>query len=452
MRDPMVHSVAWAAFLLGCAWAPPAERPEPAEADRAVTMLAPAEAAREAIAPRDPGPPRLLELALVFPDPGTIFSAEPEAFLAGSIDATFGVAGPVDAVIVIDASTSTARSADATLKNAVRDRVRGRRSPGSDLTILRAELDSARFLLEDVDPRDARIGIVAFSAADRYEPAQPQRSAWTEVPLTRQLDALTAGLQRIDRKGAAGGTDMARGLDLAVDELIGRGRSRPKPDARKVVVFFTDGTPTEPYPRADDNEWAVIRAAERAAAHGVRVFSFAVGPEAFGRPIAAVEMARRTGGVFTPVRAPRDLTEAVRSVGLTGLEELEVRNVGTATSARRIRLDRDGSFDALVPLSPGRNTLRVRVVVGGVTAVAEREVHYAPGSARPFLPPVLEERRARLARLGERQVEVDTDADAALLETIARDRALLEKRARRQLKELVIDVAAPPPEPTETSR
>jgi hypothetical protein len=443
-------------LLAGCA--APALRPDAdpgpipfAPDPRPVTELAPAAAAQEALAPVLPGPPEKVELALGFPDDGTIFSDAAEAYVAGRLDTPFGVPGRVDAVIVIDTSDSTERDSRAGEdEDAVLRRVRGR-PRAAEASILAAELASARLLLEDVDPRHTRLAVVSFAGADPDAAdagdASAAPNARTEVPLTRSLEALAAGLERLARRGAAGRTDMAAGLDRAVDELAGRGLSRPDPGALKVVIFFTDGTPTLPYRRTDANEHAVIRAAERAADHGVRVFSFAVGPEALGRPVATVEMARRTGGVFTPVRDPADLLAAVESVRFTNVDELEIRNATLDVGARRIHLGPDGGFDALVPLRSGKNRITIRAVVGDVAAEAERFVHYAPGSARPFVPAELERRRARLAaERQEREVEVEAGRNAAVLEAIDRDRRQLERRAARQLKELSIDVAAPPPE------
>ena len=424
-------------LLLGCAGRPPAYR-----TTAPVVELPPAEAAQAALAPVVPGPPIHADLELAFPEPDTIFSDEPEAYLAGRLDAPWGVPGRVDAVVVIDVSDSTSRNAGR-YENRVRDRVRGLTRSEPDASILRYELASARLLLDDVDPRNIRLGIVSFAGApDDTLPRMP--SATTEVTLTRHLPALEAGLQRIARRGSWGRTDMAAGLDRAVDELIGRGRSRPDPGAAKVVVFFTDGTPTLPYPsQPAANELAVIRAAERAAAYGVRVFSFAVGPDALGRPVAAVEMARRTGGVFTPVKRPSDLSEAVKAVRLARVDELTIRNVTVGSGARKVHLGRDGTFDALVPLEPGKNRIFVRAVVGNITAEAERIVHYAPGSARPYVPPDLEQRRLALVQ-GGREVEV------GIWQELDAQRREVELKAFEQLKELEIhvgDVAAPPPGP-----
>jgi hypothetical protein len=193
----------------------------------------------------------------------------------------------------------------------------------------------------------------------------------------------------------------------------------------------------------------VIAAAERAAAYGVRVFSFAVGPEAVGRPVAAVEMARRTGGVFTPVKDPRDLTAAVQTVRLTRFDALEIRNVTLREGARKVHLGQDGTFDALVPLRPGKNRIFVEARIGNVTATAERIVHYAPGTARPFVPSDLEARRLRLVG-SDKELEIDAEpGQERMVEVFLRDRREAEARAARQLKELDIavdvDVAAPPP-------
>ena len=104
---------------------------------------------------------------------------------------------------------------------------------------------------------------------------------------------------------------MAAGVDQATIELLGlRGApSQADAESEKVVFFFTDGQPTLPYgPGAEaDNVRAVLRAANRAQRGGIRIHSFAIGPDALEGPIATVEMASRTDGFFTPVRHPGDL-------------------------------------------------------------------------------------------------------------------------------------------------
>ena len=141
---------------------------------------------------------------------------------------------------------------------------------------------------------------------------------------------------------------MAAGVDQATIELAGlRGAvSRPKPPAEKVAFFFPDGQPTMPYgPEAEaDNVRAVLRAANRARRAGVRIHSFAVGPDALEGPIAVVEMASRTDGYFTPVRHPGDLVNAVESVNIANLEQVDLKNQTTKQPARYFRATADGSW------------------------------------------------------------------------------------------------------------
>jgi hypothetical protein len=453
MPQPARGLVVWsalalcAALLSGCG----SPRAVAYDADgRELVEMDPARAAQEALAPRVPGPVQRVDLDLAFPEDGTIFSDSSDAYLAGQLGAPWGVPGRVDAVVVIDTSLSTERLASAArASDRVHQRMRGLDpDPEQEDTILDAELASARLLLGDVNPEHTRLGIVSFSGAAEDAP-QVLVPARTEVPLTSSIEDLEAGFVRLDRRGSAGRTHMAAGLDLAVDELLGHGLSLPRddPKTQKVVVFFTDGTPTLPYDQRDANELAVITAAERAAAHGVRVFSFAVGPEALGRPVAAVEMARRTGGVFTPVKNPKDLTAAVKAVRLTRFDSLEIQNATLRASARKLHLGPDGSFEALVPLKPGKNRIYVRARIHNVTAEAERWVHYAPGSANAYVPPELEERRLRMLGMDKELDVAPGVAQGRVVDVFLDDRREAEARAARQLKELElrVDVASPPP-------
>ncbi|HKJ24962.1 MAG TPA: vWA domain-containing protein [Myxococcota bacterium] len=353
--------------------------------DRKLVEMDPARAAQEALAPIVPGPPGRVEIEIATPGEGAIFSDAPVAHLYGRL-AALGQTGRVDAVIVIDTSASTQRRAER--RDRAIERMRGRYDPWKDApSILAHEIRSAELLMEELDPRETRLAIVTFAGVDEGQPYDAKRSARTEVALTGRYEALDAGLQRVARRGAAGQTDMATALDRAVAELTGRGRSRPARQAAKVVIFLTDGTPTLPRPTDPDaNERAVFAAAERAARAGVRVFSFAIGPEALSRPAAAAEMARRTDGVYTPVRRPTQLAEAVtRTVEFESVGgQLSVRNATLRANARDLHVGEDGIFGGIVPLRPGKNTIRVRAVAGRRSAEAVRVVHYAPGSVAVF--------------------------------------------------------------------
>ena len=193
---------------------------------------------------------------------------------------------------------------------------------------------------------------------------------------------------------------MAAGLDLATRELLARpgAQSSPDPAAEKIVFFFTDGKPTLPHPGFEaDNVRAVLRAAERARAGDVRIHSFAIGPDALEGPVAAIEMARRTGGFFTPVRHPGDLRSLVEEVSFTSLSDVSVRSTATGARARPFRTSADGSWAGLLRMPPGRGG--VEIVARSVDGAAAREilrVRVDPSGGAPPVPPELAARRNRL--------------------------------------------------------
>jgi hypothetical protein len=423
---PRLAVVVWLAASIA-AW------PAASADDRSVVQMEPARAAKAALAPRLKGPPRTVKVEIESPANGAIFSDEPFTHVSGQLEAAFG-AGRVDAVVVIDTSASTSRLAYR--EDRVLQRVRGRNRWKRPPSILAQELHSA-WLLLDANPSLSRLGIVSFAGSPEGRRPDPALASRTEVPITQRRELLKAGLQRIAQRGAAGRTDMAAGLDRAVAELTGRGRSRPDRAAAKVVVFFTDGTPTLPHRSGSENERAVFEAAERAAAKGVRVFSFAIGPEALRQPKAAVEMARRTAGAYTPVRDPLDLTKAVKEkFQLASLGQLSVRNATIQANAVDLRVNDDGSFGGRVPLRPGKNRILIRATAGNATGEASRWVHYAPGSVAAWVAPRREAPGLPMLT-GQKKLEV----------TAAREQGRsLELSLRAQRKELEIGVGeAPPP-------
>jgi hypothetical protein len=226
------------------------------------------------------------------------------------------------------------------------------------------------------------------------------------------------------------------------------------PDAapRRVVVLLTDGAPTAPRETERENLVETLRAADRAARHEVRVLSFAIG-EALERPVAALEIAERTGGAFYPVRDATDLPDVFRLVQLDQIAELEVRNLTAGGGALHLRLGAEGSWDAIVPLAPGPNRLeiRARTELGG-EAVRELALSYEPGATTPTLSVGLEPRRAaaRAAELADVTTRgaalertVVEQARARLLAEIARERAAAARTGEAQRRELALEAERP---------
>jgi hypothetical protein len=147
-------------------------------------------------------------------------------------------------------------------------------------------------------------------------------------------------------------------------------------------------------------------------------------------------LARRTGGSYTAVRDPLDLTKAVKErLQLASLGKLSVSNASIRANAVELRVNDDGTFGGRVPLRPGKNRILIRATAGNATGEASRWVHYAPGSVASWISPRL--KAPGLAKLGSRKnLEVST----------AREQGrTIEIQVGGQRKELEIGVGSPPP-------
>jgi Mg-chelatase subunit ChlD len=414
----------------------------------------------------DPGAdrPTEIELAIDYPADESVFDSPAGAFIAGSALAARGDRPRFDVVLVLDTSFSTGAASNADVNgNGVvgSGGVRGLFGMGSDPgdSILAAEVAAARRLLTRFDRRNVRVGVVTFAGRSVDQGGGGivitlgggGPNALTESPLTHDFEAVDLALQRVQQRGPEGDTHMAAGLDQATIELLGlRGAlSETDPKSEKLVVFLTDGIPTLPTASIPYNIRACLRAADRAKRKNIKVHTFALGPEALAGPIAVVDMARHTGGVFTPIVNPGDVVSMIEGVNLVDLDSIRVRNLTTQKDAPDVETRIDGGFGALVELAPGKN--RVEVVARATDGTESREVltlHYAPGAPLPPLPPsfvpmrnaLLERRLAALKQIGlgiEREQTEKTRREIAL--AIEEQRRLAEERAAQQRRELRID-------------
>jgi hypothetical protein len=410
----------------------------------------------EAALARTPAPSRgtsdAVQLTIESPEPEAIFGDAAGAFLAGSALVQRPGSGRFDLMIAIDTSESASQPSgvdvdgDGELGAAVSEA--DRKSTDPDDSILAAEVAAAEKVLDGLDPKRTRAGVVSFageavlrSLRDLDRPPV-RRAALTQEPLTSDYRRVRDALAELARSEPYGMTHMAAGIDLASLELLGLAGSvgSPDPDSTKLILLFTDGQPTLPYLTSESgNVGAVQVAADRARRAGVRIHAFAIGPEALEGPVAAVEMAAITEGLFTPVPDPGRLSEFVDAMRLADVEEVAVRNASSGEAAHEVRLHADGSFEALVPLRVGKNRLEVRARTSrGGEARAEVLVHYAPGSARAALPAELLAKynrllQQRLLALGVAQRET---LRRELILEIERERASALERAAAQRKEL----------------
>ena len=275
-----------------------------------------------------------------------------------------------DLVVVLDLSDSTVRSSGLDLDGdgasgrtdpelltwlAEQPGVRGGlvqrlREEDFDDSILMAEVAAAEALIQRLDLRVFRIGIVVFS--DRARVA---------APLGSPRGRLTEALRKIRREFFEDlrGTNFGDAIQTAHAELIpdpgdAGDRRASREDRERSILFLSDGAPTLPV-HADRAQVHALEAARAAAIDGIRIYSFALGREAEEALEVYRRMAISSGGRFEKIGRPADAIARLRQVDLADLEELRVVNSSNGKSVRALRVFPDGSFDGFVELAPGRN-------------------------------------------------------------------------------------------------
>ncbi len=393
-------------------------------------------------------PPRI-QLEIEYPPHQSVVNGSAcGVFVAGRALLVSGETPRLDVVLVLDTSLSTAETSgvDINGNGRIGTPQLGFIGPkpdesGSDSgdSILAAEVAAARLLLRGLDPKRSRLAVLAF-------PGNP--GAGDEIvvePLTSDHGRVDRALRLVLGRTPSGATPMALGLEQAVRELTAAPEA---PDYEKVVVFFTDGQPTLPFGPASARETvlAVIEASERAARESIRIHSFAIGPEALEGPVAVVEMAQRTGGVFTPVPRPGDLVELMSDVRFTGLSDVRLVNVSTDRRAEPFRMAADGSWIGFLEVAPGVNwiTVEARASLSGHASrgiVVEWDPDLPPSATPPeyvvqrneLLEICLDRERRRREELeGEHIQHVRKE----LRREIERARAKARQRAAEQRKQL----------------
>ncbi len=398
------------------------------------------------------------EAGAVVGDPGGL------AFVAGRALAHYGDFQTFDIVFVIDISDSTSAPSGADIDG---DGVVGqRRGAGIPIfsvfgrmlalastdrgdNILAAEIAAVETMMSQLDPRTTRVGIVTFSGDP--DPFTPDAETW--LPLTSDYGRAHRQLREIQDTGPYGRTNMVSGVNLGTIELLGTesAYSERREGAKRIMIFLTDGTPTLPLDGApNQNARMAIQKAKKAARHGIRIDTYAIGPDALSQPVVAVEMAHVTQGVFTPVRHPKDLIAVFEEANFADIAELRIRNATTKKPASYKIMNADGSFSALVPMKPGMNTLEVYARATDGTERTQRVVvKYMEGAGTPALAPRLIAQRNRLLEnqlmeLKQRRLDIETERDEDVREDlraeIAKERAAAEERAREMRRELELEV------------
>ncbi len=258
-----------------------------------------------------------------------------------------------------------------------------------DDSVLAAEVSAAKALLDGLDPARVHVGVISFSG--EVDPLTSRRlgrgdDALLEQALTPDYAAVRRSLDAVLLRGPNGGTNMEAGVKLALRELAGLAGavSQPRPQAKKIILFLTDGKPSLPFGLAnvEDKEdmLAAIDAAQLAKVAGVTMNVYGLGPSAIDYPVAATEMAKATGGLYTPVRRPGDIVALLSGVSFANVEDVVAVNLTLMEWAgpNDILLAPDGSFQGFVPVRPGLNRIRVSALASdGSRGEAEFDVNFA---------------------------------------------------------------------------
>jgi Mg-chelatase subunit ChlD len=329
------------------------------------------------------------------------------------------------------------------------------RSTDLDDTILRAQVRAALKLLEDVDARRVRVGVITFSGdvdpATGERVSETQQDARLEIPLTGDYAAVRDALAGVIARGPNGATNFGAGILLAVSELNGLtgARSQPRADARKVVLFLTDGLPTFPVGRGTDvdpgDEEFALRAAELAKAAGVSVNTYALGPEALKYNRVTTQIARSTGGVYTPVQSPDDVIALLAGTSFSDIEDVVFTNLTTGDFSTDVRLAADGGFTGYVPVREGRNRVRIVALASdGTRGELELELDFALSQVGS------RDKLAELERIRRQNRELEIKRRSLEIEAFrAQQRRSLEIRVRADdvRKEEATEPTEAPPAP-----
>ncbi len=305
-----------------------------------------------------------------------------------------------------------------------------RSCPDAADTIRAAEVAAAQRMLDRLDARRTRVGLVTFHGGAKLV-----------APLGTPYPELRMALHEVhlEARTAAQSTDFRAAIEAALDAF---GQAPARSDGSGAVarslVFLSDGAPTLPgFGERPARE--ALAAAARAGEAGVPIHAFALGPEAQEHTGIYREMAFRTGGRLTRVERPGEIVDWLPLVNLADVAEVSMANLTSGGVGRGVRTFADGSFDGYVPLVRGSNRLRVTArASGGQEISVERIVHFEPPDPRGA--------RAREAQRRERErfaevLEERTAETRALRDARARQRKRLQIRIREeQTKRLELEV------------
>jgi hypothetical protein len=312
-----------------------------------------------------------------------------------------------DLVIAIDVSSSTGlpSGVDVNANGRIGRTLRSSRDPlrrpnprrrcnDTGDTVLAAEIAGARRLIERLDPKRTRVGIVFFSNGARVV-----------APLGSSRDEVGAALDELASEVIPSGTtNIAAALRTATRAVLD-GEPLPGAEPHRSLILLSDGTPVGREP-VEQSAAEILAAASLAAEMGVRIHAFAIGVEIMAGTDVYARISSLSGGHFVAIQKPADIALRLSRLNLARLAEVVVANATTGEPGRATRLFPDGSFDGVVGLVPGSNRITVAAEgPGGARQFAERLVVFERRKPRDAAE--LRAAREKLARLRQRTMETE---------------------------------------------
>lgn len=309
-------------------------------------------------------------------------------------------------------------------------------------SIFAAQIKAVRLLLKSLDFQTVRVGVLTFAGdmdVDGYRRHPDQKDAKLWVPLTNDFPQVLTRLAEIEAQGPDefGATNFAAGIQLGVTELAGlRGaQSTPRSDAKRIMLFLTDGKPTFPVGSGGVSDpgdsQAAVAAAQVARAAGITIHTYALGPIALTKPLALTEIARITLGAFLPLQKPADIVAALQTVSFASVDDVVFKNLTTGDFSTDVDLKPDGKFSGFVPAREGVNRVRVTALsTNGTQKSVEFDLTFAISSLSEG------ELAAELERIRRRNREIELLAERKRIEEF--------RRKEQQRKELEITIENKP--------
>ncbi|MFQ5731353.1 MAG: VWA domain-containing protein [Planctomycetaceae bacterium] len=302
---------------------------------------------------KESGKPKIhVDIVIESPKNGTIVRGKRVKLIGRA--STTGPAGATRVAIILDVSGSARNSSGADIDG-----------DGKHDSILKAEIAAARLLIGEIKSVENKGPGTAFAVTIlRFSSRGEVIAPLTAMTQPGAVKRLNAALDRIAKDGTLGNTNFESAIDTALTAFRDAKRSGPS-----VILFMTDGAPTR---GSRGPVLSSLDAAARAGLSGTVIHTIGLGKAFLGkispnvgfppRPrtvvnvLATMKDAGAPGGTVTPLPKPADVVKVVSRLPVlelpdAKLKEVQVTNTTIKRPAFAVKLEKDGSFAADVPVS-----------------------------------------------------------------------------------------------------